>query len=434
VADENGKSDLKKRLGRRRLRTASKKGLETQGTPESQDNSMPMDAPMAPSGEMPAVTGPVGGDPGISAEYMPVGDGSGAPAPAMPEIDISKFAKGSTKMIYIVSIFVGLAGFGMGHCFGHRVEQNKYANMARKDANDILTDITSVDKEFAKIRAKFTSKPTKLTGWGSEFDHIALAPNLALAGKAKLTWIPTPGKRKSFLKNLITYYATMIMVNQQYANYKNYVSVMYEPNKALFEAIEKEPGKDAKAKVASYTKKLGKSIKDKMTGKKEQKFVILMMGGSQRSIIVPLSPRNMVCPKNPIHCACDPAAKKPKKGQPCVRKCKDKCDGYQKIYKLKGSKKDFGPFANQEFTFSTSGNKDLMFSKAQVAIKFDAIAPKTIGLMLKHQIFTPYLMFMRHVGSGFNQLKKLIKSIKGPKEGLKKALRDASSRKKRGLF
>ena len=37
MADENGKSDLKKRLGRRRLRTASKKGLETQGTPESQD-------------------------------------------------------------------------------------------------------------------------------------------------------------------------------------------------------------------------------------------------------------------------------------------------------------------------------------------------------------------------------------------------------------
>jgi len=430
VTEDNENKDLSSRLGRRRLRTASRKGMETQSAPELE--GVQQGTGSVPSSQMPSVQAPPA--PGVSGEQAPVGGGAmsadagpqAAPAPAV-QIDFDAFTKKGNKLAYILAGICAVLGLGLGYCSGHRVEQNKLANMAKADAKNIFNDINNVQQTFNSLSKGFNAMPTKLTDWTKQFEKITMKPDITVAGRSKLTFIPNPRERKAFLRDLITYYANIIQLNNLYNNYVDFINSTIAPYTDLFAAIEKMPGKNTGDKLRAY---MAKSIKERgkaITDKKGVKFLVLMDGSIHRSFIVPFDARNMVCPTDVNLCPCDPASK-PRKGQPCTRKCEAKCQDYQKVYsfKLAGQKR--------EFTFNPAVNKKMLFTGARVALKFEQIAPRSLQMIASHEIMLPVSVFMAGAQFRYREIAKLIKATEKLPGNLLKTLKDASNRKKRGLL
>ncbi|MBU1535764.1 hypothetical protein KKF84_10620, partial [Myxococcota bacterium] len=273
------------------------------------------------------------------------------------------------------------------------------------------------------IRRAFDNQPTKLTAWSTQFEKMTMKPDISIAGRSKLTFIPTPRDRKSFLRDLITYYANILTLNDKYNDYVDYINNSIVPYKSLFAEIEKTPGKNLGEKIKAYMSKSISGRSKAITQKKAEKFLLLVDGSIHRSFIVPFDLRYMVCPTDVNYCACDKSVKV-KKGEPCVRKCNDKCQDYEKSYK----------FQNKEFSFNPAINKKLPFSGARVALKFETIAPRSLNWISQHEIMVPVQSFLYGAKTRFNEIHNLIKKTEGLPGKILKTLGDASNRKKRGII
>ncbi len=313
-------------------------------------------------------------------------------------------------------------------CAGHRMEQNKFANMARKDAANIMADIKNLQKDFNAIARVFSAPPRSLVDWSRELSHLKLKPNVSIAGRSKLTFIPVPSKRKTFLKNLVTYYGNIIALDKLYNEYVTYISTSITPYKALFEAIDKTKGKSLKQKIWNYivqmsserAKKL-QAITDKKKGAGKNKFLLLFNGTLQKAFIVPFRANSMVCPTNPALCECK-ARSEVKGEKDCERECKPKCKN--KVYR----------FQNVEYTFRPFMNSLMKFNKATVALRFEQIAPESLRFIAQHEISLPVGFFMTTAQHKFRVIRKLIKETKALPSQLLKTLGQAANRKKRGWF
>lgn len=421
MSDDNEKPDLKARLGRKRLgRTGSVKNLE-------QESGASMDSyrGSAPSGEMPAVTPQAPGSfPPASAPSAPQQEVSfGAPAPVaaqpapLPEFNFDPNMGKKTKMVtIIVAIAVGLPAFGIGYCGGHRIEQNKLANMATKDSKNIIIDLGEVNKSYSQVSALFTSPPEKLSEWVTKFPQTTIkTPDLLLLGKAKLNYIPLPRQRKQFMNDLISYYSAILLFNQYYIDFTSYIDTNLKPMSDLLKLIDAAPGKTLMEKMNSFLRTTSKDRQAKLTSTKGAKFIVLIDGHVRRSYILPFDPSLKVCPEDPVNCTCD--------GKNCKPKCEAKCGEHLKIYK----------YDSKEFSFSPV-KKDLDFKDARVAIPLESIGKHPIGEIIQWEIKLPLEHFVGIAAQKFANLSKLSKQLEGFMKNVFTTIEDASKRKTRGFF
>ncbi|MBN2723031.1 MAG: hypothetical protein JXR95_03060 [Deltaproteobacteria bacterium] len=423
MSDDTGKPDLKSRLGRKRLRsTASQKNLEQ---PSAESYRGP-----APSGEMgaasvPPVSGPQGSVPQMPSQPAPgmdfTPDAPGvAPQAAgavVPQAAFEpNFGKKSKLTMIIVAVIFALPAFGIGYCGGHRIEQNKLANMATKDAKSILNDIQEVHKAFTTASANFAAPPDKLSEWLTKFPSMSMkAPDLMLLGKAKLNFIPRPRQRKQFMNDLLSYYSAILLFNQYYAEFADFIDKNMKPLEPLFKGIDASEGKTLGEKMRNYMAKISKSRKTKLADKKGLHFLVLMEGSVHKSMIVPYDASKKACPQEPINCPCT--------GKNCTPKCSATCQEYEKVY----------VFNKKEYSLNPQ-KKDLKFKEAAVAVPFENLAKGAVDMILSQEVQFPVVYHISLVQQKFRNINKLIKQIEKLVPKVVPIVEDASKRKSRGFL
>ncbi|MGM0597476.1 MAG: hypothetical protein ACQES9_10600, partial [Myxococcota bacterium] len=228
---DDKKKDLKSRLGRRRLRTASRKRLEKQKKKEESPKQEMQRGPSGQQQRMPSQSGetPVASSSGEATPGAAQG-GQGA-APVKPENEFNidpNFGKTSKKMMIIIGILIIVPSIGFGYCTGNRVEQNQMANYAREDAAKILVDVESIQDNFNKLAGSFKSSPATISDWKKNFQSVSFNPDLNTVGRSKLTWIPNPKERKDFMSNLVTYYSNIMTIDYFYNNFVNEIQTQFQ--------------------------------------------------------------------------------------------------------------------------------------------------------------------------------------------------------------
>jgi hypothetical protein len=422
---DDKKKDLKSRLGRRRLRTASRKRLEQQ---KKQEEAPKQEAQRAPSGQQQRMPGqsvetPVASPPGASAAPG-VAQGEQSAAPVNPEFNIDpNFGKTSKKMMVVLAILIVLPALGFGYCTGNRVEQNKMANYAREDAGKILVDVKSIQTDFNKMAGSFKVAPKTISDWKKNFQPVRLKPDLATVGRSKLTWIPKPNRRKDFMSNLVTYYSNIMTINYFYNNFVNDIQTQFQKHGKLFEDLSKENGKNIGEQLKNYMKNLLKARQEKVTKKGAPNFLVLMEGSPAKSVIVPFDETNLVCPSKPKNCPCKRGSK-PTETKDCERECPSNCQSYQKVYKYNG----------REYFLNTNNNKNIKYKDAFVAVKFEEIAPRSLNMIVKYEIKSPVIEFFKDIRGKFGFIQKMIKQTEKVAPELINTLEHAKERSERGLI
>ena len=408
---DNENIDLKARLGRKRLRTSSQKDLESSLPGQEQGYERP------PTGEMRAASDdgmPAPGMPSVPAPGVPVmSPGAPAPAAAAPvEID---FAVGKTSKVTLILIAVccALPALGLGYCSGHRVEQNNLVNKATDDAKSLKATLDLINNDLAKFATAFAAPPTKVGGWLTLPQDLALKdPDFGELAGFKLNYIPTPKQRKEFMGNLVTFYALLPLIKEEYGNFVGHVMAL-ESAKGIVDGMDKleekqivEENKDAyKLKVFqllnNFTAK-SIQIRNEAAVKEGAKFMLLW--DNDASKIVPVQAEALVCPKEEDGTTC-------KKGKE-----------NEKVFMHDGKE------------FVLKADKDAKVAETKMAIYLRDLAPNSLNLMVKTEVVDPMLPRWANAIDSFYKLQSYIKDANELAAKLIPVLDAAAKRKKRGFI
>jgi len=411
---DNENIDIKSRLGRKRLRTSSQKGLEGD-LPEEMPGRPPTGEMRAVSDEVMAVPPPMGVPaPGVPSmmSQPPASAGPEAMAPAPVNMDFLPSAS-SKKMMIIVAICCALPALGLGYCSGHRIEQNNLVNKATDDAKNLKATFDLINNDLGKFQTAFAAPPSKVSDWLNFPQDLSLKdPDFGELAGLKLNYIPTPKQRRDFMGNLVTFYSLLVIIKDEYNRFLGHLAAL-DAAKEVVQEMEKVSEKQIVAEgkdeyllnvitiLRKYVAKvMAARTEDAAKEIKNARFVMLWDGSVANSKVVPLQAEMIGCP-----------AEK-----------KDKCEDSEKVVNFQGVE------------YPLSVPKDAKAESIKLAIRFGELAPGAIETMVKGEIIDPMVPKWTNLVESFYKLQKYIKEASEISSKLTPVLDQASKRGKRGIF
>ena len=409
---DNENIDIKSRLGRKRLRTSSQKGLET---------DLPEEMPgRPPTGEMRAVSDESMIPPpmGMPAPGMtPSMPGPAAPmapeaAPVQVNMDFIPSAS-SKKMLIIVAICCTLPALGLGYCSGHRVEQNTLVNKATEDAKNLKATFDLINNDLGKFQTSFAAPPSKVSEWLNFPQDLSLKdPDFGELAGLKLNYIPTPKQRRDFMGNLVTFYSLLVLIKDEYNRFLGHLAaldaakeVVQEMDKVAEKQIVAENKDEYLLNVVTLLRKyvakvMAGRVEDAAKEIKNARFVMLWDGAVSNSKVVPLQAEMITCPSEK----------------------KEKCEDAEKVVNFQGVE------------YPLSIPKDAKAESLKLAIRFGELAPGAIETMVKGEIIDPMVPKWTNLVESFYKMQKYVKDATEISSKLTPILDQASKRGKRGIF
>ncbi len=416
---DNEKIDLKARLGRKRLRTSSQKGLENELPGGEETYERP------PTGEQRAVSDAFDGVP--APPSMP-----SVPAPGMPSMpmaapqaapaEIHFKAGGNTKlMLILVAVCVGLPALGFGWCTGHRKEQNNLVNQATDDAKLLKSTLDLALLDLSRFQQAFAAPPGDISAWlgigknaAGDIELNMKVPDVGDLATMRLNYIATPRMRRDFLSNLINFYFGLNAINAEYARFLGF---MYELEK-FREVVDAMKAIEDKQIVAEskdeylvlLLQRLNRYViqvrearlKAVGVGDSKAKQYWMLVDGSIGAInVIPVQAEMLVCPA-----------------------AKERCQEYEKVVR-------FGP-EQSEFTREIPQNVKL--TEARLVLEFQNVAEKSIDILMKTEIVDPMVPRWQNAVDSFYELRRLIRETNEAATKVIPVLDEASKRKKRSFL